>query len=65
MESIPAWPAPAPAPEDLSWERHEDDDGNVYFFNPDTGETTWSMPGGMSQDDWVQNADGEWTRAPS
>ena len=57
-------PAPAPSPEDpaANWERHVDDGGNEYFFNPDTGETTWSAPGGLAAEDWVQTADGEWVR---
>ena len=26
------------------------------------GETTWSAPGGLAAEDWVQTADGEWVR---
>ena len=26
------------------WERAEDEMGDVYFYNEETGETTWYMP---------------------
>ena len=33
-----------------AWEKHETDDGQVYYYNPDTEETTWDTPAGYDGD---------------
>ena len=48
MAALPPPPAPPPAPLSAlppGWEAHEDDEsGAIYFYNVDTGETTWEAP---------------------
>ena len=55
LPQLPALPAPPPqfAPPPAAaqatlppgWEAHEDDEsGEIYFFNVNTGETTWEAP---------------------
>jgi len=33
------------------WEKHETDDGQVYYHNTETDETTWDVPEGYNQDE--------------
>lgn len=42
-ESPPVTPGPGPVPD--PWEEYvDDDDGSVYYYNPETKETVWTRP---------------------
>ncbi|CAB9516905.1 TH1 protein [Seminavis robusta] len=39
------------------WEKHQTDEGETYYYNPETEETTWEKPDGFQEEDGDDNND--------